>query len=110
MPTDHLQHEEYLLELDEHALLRWMESGVELHHLVRNVRSTMLSEKDHALAAKYWSQRQGDLARLVEMHHILKSGGNIESHLLSNAEALMVRSSAGPVSYTHLTLPTIYSV
>ena len=95
VPTDHLQHEEYLLELDDHALLRWMESGVELHHLVRNVRSTMLSEKDHALAAKYWSQRQGDLARLVEMHHILKSGGNIESHLLSNAEALMVRSSAG---------------
>ena len=95
VPTDHLQHEEYLLELDEHALLRWMESGVELHHLVRNVRSTMLSEKDHASAAKYWSQRQGDLARLVEMHHILKSGGNIESHLMSNAEALMVRSSAG---------------
>ena len=95
VPTDHLQHEEHILELDNHALLRWMDSGVELHHLVRNVRSTMLSEKDHALAAKYWSQRQGDLARLVEMHHILKSGGNIESHLLSNAEALMVRSSAG---------------
>ena len=95
VPTDLLQHESHLLELDDHALIRWLESGVELHHLVRNVRSTMLTEEDHKKAANHWSEIKGDLARLVEMHHILNSGGDIESHLLSNAEALMVRSSAG---------------
>ena len=95
VPTDLLQHESHLLELDDHALIRWLESGVELHHLVRNVRSTMLTEEDHKNAANHWSKIKGDLARLVEMHHILNSGGDIESHLLSNAEALMVRSSAG---------------
>ncbi|MBT3657332.1 MAG: ATP-binding protein [Euryarchaeota archaeon] len=95
VPSDLLQHENHLLELDDHALIRWLESGVELHHLVRNVRSTMLTEVDHKKAANYWSRIKGDLARLVEMHHILNSGGDIESHLLSNAEALMVRSSAG---------------
>ena len=95
VPTEYLQNENHLPELDDHALLRWLESGVELHHLVRNVRSTMLTEENHANAAKHWSEINGDLARLVEMHHILKSGGEIESHLLSNAEALMARSSAG---------------
>ena len=95
VPTEYLQNENHLPELDDHALLRWLESGVELHHLVRNVRSTMLTKENHANAATHWSEIDGDLARLVEMHHILKSGGEIESHLLSNAEALMVRSSAG---------------
>ena len=95
VPTELLQHEAQLFELDDHALLRWLGSGVELHHLVRNVRSTMFSEKDHALAANYWSEKEGDLARLIEMHHILRSGKSIESHLLSNSEGLMIRSSAG---------------
>ena len=95
VPCEFLQHEQYLLELDDFALLRWFESGVELHHLVRNVRSTMLSKKDHANAANYWSQLEGDLARLVEMHHVLNSGGDVESLLIRNAESLMVRSSAG---------------
>ena len=95
VPCEFLQHEQYLLELDDFALLRWFDSGVELHHLVRNVRSTMLSKQDHANAAKYWSQLEGDLARLVEMHHVLNSGGDVESLLIRNAESLMVRSSAG---------------
>ena len=63
--------------------------------MVRNVRSTMLSKQDHANAANYWSQLEGDLARLVEMHHVLNSGGDVESLLIRNAESLMVRSSAG---------------
>ena len=95
VPCELLQHEQYLLELDDFALLRWFESGVELHHLVRNVRSTMLSKQDHANAANYWSQLEGDLARLVEMHHVLNSDGDVESLLIRNAESLMVRSSAG---------------
>ena len=55
VPADLLEHENHLLELDDHALIRWLESGVELHHLVRNVRSTMLTEDDHKKAATHWS-------------------------------------------------------
>ena len=95
VPCEFLQHEQYLFDLDDHALLRWFENGVELHHLVRNVRSTMLTKQDHAKAANYWSQLEGDLARLVEMHHVLNSEGDIESLLMRNAESLLVRSSAG---------------
>jgi len=98
IPCEFLQHEHYLFELDDHALLRWLSNGVELHHLVRNVRSTMLTKHDHAQAAIYWSQLDGDLARLVEMHHVLNSGGDIESLLIKNAESLMVRSSSGLAS------------
>ena len=98
VPPNYLQHEQYLLELDDYALLRWFASGVELHHLVRNVRSTMLTKEDYASAANYWSQLDGDLARLVEMHHVLNSEGDIESLLIRNAESLMVRSSSGLAS------------
>ena len=98
VPPNYLQHEQYLLELDDYALLRWFASGVELHHLVRNVRSTMLTKEDYASAANYWSQLDGDIARLVEMHHVLNSEGDIESLLIRNAESLMVRSSSGLAS------------
>ena len=98
VPPNYLQHEQYLLELDDYALLRWFASGVELHHLVRNVRSTMLTKEEYASAANYWSQLDGDLARLVEMHHVLNSEGDIESLLIRNAESLMVRSSSGLAS------------
>ena len=98
VPPNYLQHEQHLLELDDFALLRWFASGVELHHLVRNVRSTMLTKDDYASAANYWSQLEGDLARLVEMHHVLNSEGDIESLLIRNAESLMVRSSSGLAS------------
>jgi hypothetical protein len=98
VPPNYLQHEQHLLELDDYALLRWFASGVELHHLVRNVRSTMLTKDDYASAANYWSQLDGDLARLVEMHHVLNSEGDIESLLIRNAESLMIRSSSGLAS------------
>ena len=98
IPCEFLQHEQYLFDLDDHALLRWLSSGVELHHLVRNVRSTMLTKQDYAKAAIYWSQLDGDLAKLVEMHHVLNSEGDIESLLIKNTESLMVRSSAGLAS------------
>jgi len=94
VPVDDLEHEEMVGILDDHALLRWHDSGVELHHLVRNVRSSMLGESDHKAAAEHWSNKEGDLSRLIELHHILESGGDIEAHILANAEALMVRSNA----------------
>ena len=95
VPADSLLYEEYLSELDNHALLRWPSHCVELHHLVRNVRSAMLNDYDYQNIVNHWSEKSGDIARLVELHLILKSGGNIEAHLLKNAESLMVRSHAG---------------
>ena len=72
IPGELLQREQYLFDLDDHALLQMAIFGVELHHLVRNVRSTMLTKQDYAKAANYWSQLNGDIARLVEMHHVLE--------------------------------------
>jgi len=95
VPVELLQHEEHIGVLDDHALLRWHQNGVELHHLVRNVCSAMLSVDDHVQAAEYWSTKEGDLPRLVELYQILESEGDIESHLMANAEALMIRSNAG---------------
>ena len=93
--VDYLQSQEFISDLDDFALLRWFEHGVELHHLIRNVRSTIFSEEDYKKAADYWSTLHGDIARLVEMHLLLKSGQNIESYLMKNSESLMARSSAG---------------
>ena len=95
VPVELLQHEEHISVLDDHALLRWHQNGVELHHLVRNVCSTMLSVDDYLQAAKYWAGKEGDLCRLIELYHILESNGDIEAHLMANAEALMIRSNAG---------------
>ena len=95
VPVNYLQNEQHVGTLDDYALLRWHTTNVELHHLVRNVRSSMLSVEHHNTAAKYWSDKEGDLCRLIELHHILESGGDIEAHLLVNAEALMIRSNAG---------------
>ncbi len=98
VPVKFLQHENYLFDLDDFALMRWHKNGVELHHLVRNVRSTMLTKQDYSKAANYWAQLDGDLARLVEMHHILNCDGDVESLLMKNAESLMIRSSSGLAS------------
>ncbi|MDP6869606.1 MAG: ATP-binding protein [Candidatus Poseidoniaceae archaeon] len=95
VPAEEILHQEHILGLDNHALLRWMDNGVELHHLVRNVRSTMLKDSNYESAIAHWASKTGDLARLVELHLIQKSGGDIEGHLLKNAESLMVRSHAG---------------
>ena len=93
--VENLQTQEYIPDLDDYALLRWFDHGVELHHLIRNVRSLSMSKDDYKNAAEYWAKIDGDNARLVEMYLRLKCGENIESYLLSNSESLMVRSSAG---------------
>lgn len=93
--VENLQTQEYIPDLDDYALLRWFDHGVELHHLIRNVRSLSMTENDYKNAAEYWAKIDGDNARLVEMYLRLKCGENIESYLLTNSESLMVRSSAG---------------
>ncbi len=98
VPAELLEHQNFLNYLDDFALLRWVNSGVELHHLVRNVRSAMLTKSDYRKAAEYWSKVDGDIARLVEIYHIIHSGGDVESLLLDNAESLMVNSGAALAS------------
>ena len=46
--AENLRSEEHIPELDDYALLRWLEHGVELHHLtIRNVKATSMSENDY---------------------------------------------------------------
>lgn len=96
--AENLKNDDYVPDLDEYALLRWYEHGVELQHLVRNVNSTNISVEDYQNAANYWETIEGDSARLVELYLRIKSGQDIEKFLMANAESLMVRSSAGLAS------------
>ncbi|MDP6318549.1 MAG: AAA family ATPase [Candidatus Thalassarchaeaceae archaeon] len=65
-------------ELDDAAVLRWAESLVEPHHLIRNVRRASLNENEirsiHSRVAEFWSEREGSRARRIEAHHRIKSG------------------------------------
>ena len=66
------------LELDEAAILRWMGTIAEPHHLIRNVRrgSWSLDEAKtmHSKAASLWSTREGAKARRVQIHHMINAG------------------------------------
>lgn len=69
-------------ELDESAILRWVDSLVEPHHLVRNVRRAVLykggAEDLHSRLADMWSERSGPRARRMEAHHRIESGTEID--------------------------------
>ena len=98
VPVGLLKHQMYVNDLDDFALLRWLDCGVELHHLLRNVRSAMLSKSDYEKAARYWSNVDGDLARLIEIHHLIQSEGEVESLIMKHSESLMANSSSGLAS------------
>ena len=51
----------------------------------------------------------GSAYNYVAMSEAVKDSG-LEENEVSNISTGMVMGSGGPVSYTHLTLPTIYSV
>ena len=74
------------VELDESAVLRWMDQLVEPHHLIRNVRratiATDVAQDIHSRGAEFWSQRDGTRARRMEAHHRLNSGEELDSCLL----------------------------
>ena len=73
---EHLQNQDGINSLDESALLRW-ENGVELQHLIRNVRRAMLSEEElekaHSEASSHWNKVEGEQAKLIEFHHMIQS-------------------------------------
>ena len=85
-------------ELDESAVLRWMERVVEPHHLIRNVRRATVEEETarglHARAAEVWSAREGSRARRIEAHHRLKSGEEIDTEWLAEKVASISRKDS----------------
>ncbi len=85
-------------ELDEAAVLRWMDSLVEPHHLIRNVRRATLEESAakeiHSRAAGFWSQRDGARARRLEAHHRLNSGEELDSEWLAESVAAISREDS----------------
>ena len=80
-----------IAELDDSAVLRWMQSLVEPHHLIRNVRRATVDEKIsrelHTKAAGFWSKREGNRARRIEAHHRLNSGDELDTEWLVESVA-----------------------
>ena len=80
-----------IAELDDSAVLRWMQSLVEPHHLIRNVRRATVDEKIarelHTKAASIWSKREGNRARRIEAHHRLNSGDELDTEWLVESVA-----------------------
>jgi len=66
------------LELDEAAILRWMGTIAEPHHLIRNVRrgtwSPDKAKSLHSKAASLWATRDGARARRIQGHHMINAG------------------------------------
>ena len=86
-------------ELDNSAILRWKNSEIEPHHLIRNVRKNDISIKNlnklNSEMAKKWSKRQGNKAKRIETHFRLNSGKDIDSEwLISNILEIMSQDSA----------------
>ena len=86
-------------ELDEAAILRWAQTLVEPHHLIRNVRRGTWSDADlsdlHSEQAARWSSREGTRARRIEAHHRLSSGGNPDPEwVLEHVPAIAGEDSA----------------
>lgn len=98
LTVDELSKSEGAAELDESAVLRWMESLVEPHHLIRNVRRATLedlaAQEIHSRAAEFWSQREGVRARRMEAHHRLNSGEEVDSEWLVDSVAAISREDS----------------
>ena len=86
------------VELDESAVLRWMDQLVEPHHLIRNVRratiDTDVAQDIHSRGAELWSQRDGTRARRMEAHHRLNSGEKLDSEWLADSVAAISREDS----------------
>lgn len=100
-PED-LQNQDGLEMLDESALLKW-ENGVELQHLIRNVRRAMLSEDElkqaHTLAASHWQEVDGEQGRLIEFHHMIQSNDPmLERRMMDELEGVCTISPSAMAS------------
>ena len=78
LAVDEMFDESGTLELDEAAILRWMGTTVEPHHLIRNVRRGSWSQDEaksmHSKAEGLWATREGARARRIQSHHMINAG------------------------------------
>lgn len=85
LQSNHSLSDQTVNDLNEAAILRWVDSGFEAHHLIRNVHSAAMdaAAKDsiHANLASHWSSIPGHKARAFEMHHRIASGQTIDLEL-----------------------------
>ena len=101
LPSADILGSESLGELDERALLRWSSGNteVEVQHLIRNVRRTMLDEVRlsvlHRRAVEHWSERSDNpaFAVLHLYHQLALEDESIEDILEERFEELMVDQS-----------------
>lgn len=101
LPSADILGSESLGELDERALLRWSAGNteVEVQHLIRNVRRTMLDEERlgvlHRRAVEHWSERSDNpaFAVLHLYHQLALEDESIEDILEERFEELMVDQS-----------------
>ncbi len=90
VPCELLRGQESIVELDERALIRWLNESVELQHLLRNVRFVDLEKSIFRQALDYWCDVPDNLARLIELHLRIICDEDSENHLLANSESLLV--------------------
>ena len=90
VPCELLRDQDSIVELDERALIRWLNESVELQHLLRNVRFIDLNQSIFREALDYWRDQSNDLARLIELHLRIICDEDSENHLLANSESLLV--------------------
>ena len=85
--SEELFENEGIQELDESAILRWADSMVEPHHLIRNVRRGIWRADEladlHSIGASLWAKREGERALQIEAHHRLNSP-EFDTEWLSN--------------------------
>ena len=85
-------------ELDDSAVLRWADTLVEPHHLIRNVHRAALSDdatrEVHSRSAEFWASREGARARRIEVHHRLNSGPETDAKWLTESLAIIARADS----------------
>ena len=95
---DELSNQEGITELDESAILRWTKNKFEPHHLIRNVRRSLLSDDKtktlHNIAANNWSEREGHRALWMESYHRIKSENFDKSLLIDNIRIISQENTA----------------
>ena len=101
-----------IAELDDSAVLRWMQSLVEPHHLIRNVRRATVDEKIarelHTKAASIWSKREGNRARRIEAHHRLNSGDELDTEWLVESVAKISLEDSAILYYKRIKLSRVF--
>ena len=101
LPSDLAMGAAFIDELDDRALLRWAPSAcdVEIQHLIRNVRRTMLSDERlralHEQAAEHWASHLDEPAYAVLhlYHHLALDSGDAPALMEEHFDRLVAEQS-----------------